>query len=151
MTFNPKELDQLHFNREYGDFLKTGAEWAKGLIDSFGAQLQSGSSNSPVVGGSANLGGRFRKTSNYGYRIHPITGRRKLHKGDDYGAPMGTPIPSKAGGIVTVSGFNAGGWGNYVKVNSGNIDRLYAHMSRRSVNVGQTVRAGQTLGLVGST
>ena len=93
-----------------------------------------------------NFGGRFRRTSGFG----PRWGR--LHGGVDYAAPIGTPIPSPSGGVVSFAsnGWN-GGFGNLVKVRNGIYEHFYAHMSRIMTRVGQRVSKGSILGLVGST
>lgn len=101
-------------------------------------------------GKGAGFGSAFRKTSSYGMRFDPFTGRKTMHNGDDYGAASGTPIPSQAGGRVTYSGFH-GLRGNYVRVQSGDMARIYQHNSRNLVGVGDAVKAGQTVGTVGST
>ncbi|WP_052158660.1 phage tail tape measure protein [Halobacillus sp. BBL2006] len=96
------------------------------------------------------FGPPFRRTSRAGWRVHPIFGTRRFHAGDDWGAPAGTPIPSKSSGIVTFSGYNSAR-GNYVKVKSGAYDFIYQHNSRNYVSKGDMVRQGQTIGTVGST
>ena len=92
----------------------------------------------------ANFGGSFTKTSNFG----PRWGR--MHEGMDYAAPTGTPIRAQSGGRVVVSGYHSG-YGNYVAVQNGPVRQIYAHNSRNMAQVGQTVKAGQIIGLVGST
>ena len=94
--------------------------------------------------GPANFGGSFTKTSNFGSRWG------RLHAGVDYAAPMGTPIRAQSGGRVVVSGYHSG-YGNYVAVQNGPVRQIYAHNSRNMAQVGQTVKAGQIVGLVGST
>lgn len=101
-------------------------------------------------GGTTNFGGKFRKSSSYGYRIHPITGVRTFHNGDDYAAPSGTPIPNQAAGKVTYAGYHSAR-GNYVRIKSGNYERLYQHNARNMVKLGEMVKKGQTVGTVGST
>ncbi|WP_342515311.1 peptidoglycan DD-metalloendopeptidase family protein [Sporosarcina sp. FSL K6-1522] len=121
------------------DKVKKGAiEFVKGKLADFGESTGKG------------FGPPFRKTSSYGYRIHPITGDRKMHYGDDYGAPSGTPIPAQSAGTVVQSAFNSFR-GNYVRIKSGIMERIYQHNSRNSVGVGSVVKAGQTVGTVGST
>lgn len=91
-------------------------------------------------------------TSPFGYRTHPITGARKLHGGTDFGAPAGSPIPSTTGGTVSYAGGGwNGGFGNLVKVRQGMMEYFYAHMSKIIARVGQAVKKGDILGLVGST
>lgn len=97
------------------------------------------------------LDGRYVLSSLTGGRIHPITGVPETHLGIDIPAYYGTPIKAARGGIVIVSTHHWS-YGNYVVVDHGNGDStLYAHMSSRSVKVGQTVKQGDVVGLVGST
>jgi murein DD-endopeptidase MepM/ murein hydrolase activator NlpD len=90
-------------------------------------------------------------TSGYGYRIHPILGRRILHTGIDIAAGSGTPIWAADGGKVVYAAW-MDGYGNVVAVDhGGGISTLYAHQSAVAVSYGQTVKKGQTVGYVGST
>ena len=98
-------------------------------------------------------------TSPYGYRIHPIYGTKKFHKGIDIsgGGIKGKPIVAAADGVVSLATYNAGGYGYYVMINHGQAPNgkwyvtLYAHMTKYIVRVGQTVKKGQTIGYVGTT
>ncbi|MBM0064785.1 peptidoglycan DD-metalloendopeptidase family protein [Alkalicoccobacillus gibsonii] len=83
-------------------------------------------------------------------RRHPITGRVQPHNGDDWAAPMGTPFFAQAAGKVSYSGWG-NGYGNLIKIQSGAYERRYAHNQRNLVKAGQTVKAGQRIGLTGST
>ena len=93
-------------------------------------------------------------TSNFSSgRKHPVLGFTRAHKGVDFRASTGTPIPAAGAGRVVARGFNRG-HGNYVKIrHNGTFETLYAHMSKfaKGVNVGTAVRQGQTIGYVGST
>ena len=93
-------------------------------------------------------------TSNFSSgRKHPVLGFTRAHKGVDFRASTGTPIPAAGAGRVVARGFNRG-HGNYVKIrHNGTFETLYAHMSKfaKGVVVGTTVRQGQTIGYVGST
>ncbi len=92
-----------------------------------------------------------RVTSEYGWRIHPIYGTKRLHAGIDLGAGSGTPIAAAAGGTVIQAGWY-GGYGNAVIISHGNgISTLYAHQSSIAVSNGQQVGRGETIGYVGST
>lgn len=97
------------------------------------------------------LDGCYVITSLTGGRIHPKTGLPNNHLGIDIRANYGTSIKAARGGVVIISTYHWS-YGNYVVVDHGNGDTtLYAHMSSRSVSVGQTVTQGQELGKVGST
>ena len=90
-------------------------------------------------------------TSQFGYRVHPVTGEKKLHTGTDFGAPMGAPIKAVKDGQVIFAGLNSG-YGKMVIVDHGNgIQTLYAHSSSLNVSTGDKVKQGQVIAKVGST
>ncbi len=95
-----------------------------------------------------------RVTSSFSTRRkHPVLGYTRAHKGVDFRASTGTPIPSAGAGRVVARGYNSG-HGNYIKIrHNASYETLYAHMSRfaKGVVVGTTVKQGQTIGYVGST
>jgi murein DD-endopeptidase MepM/ murein hydrolase activator NlpD len=85
-------------------------------------------------------------------RIHPISGKRKMHEGVDMSAPQGTPIYAAKSGKVTRTSYQAGGAGYYVSINHGDgFTSVYMHMTHYIVSPGQYVNAGQVIGYVGST
>lgn len=91
----------------------------------------------------ASCGGNF--TSPFGARW----GRE--HLGDDFSVPVGTPLRSLNSATVVAAGVY-GGMGNRVELDFGNgITGVYAHMSSISVSVGQTLSAGDSIGLSGNT
>lgn len=107
--------------------------------------------NTPTSGGWIAPLNSYRITSRYGYRIDPITSKESNHNGTDLAAPTGTTIKSAKSGKVIISKYSSS-YGHYVVVDHGNgLSTLYAHMSARSVSVGQSVSTGQKLGAVGST
>jgi murein DD-endopeptidase MepM/ murein hydrolase activator NlpD len=88
----------------------------------------------------------FPISSNYGKR------RRRMHYGVDMGCPIGTPIVAAFNGIVRCSKTNAGGYGNLIVIRHHNgLETYYAHLSKRLVNPGQIINAGDTIGLIGNT
>jgi murein DD-endopeptidase MepM/ murein hydrolase activator NlpD len=92
-----------------------------------------------------------RISSEYGYRIHPVYGTRRLHAGIDLAAPRGTPIASANTGVVIFAGVR-GGYGRTVIVDHGNdISTLYAHMTEIGVVEGQNIDRGDIVGFVGAT
>lgn len=85
-------------------------------------------------------------TSRFGERWN------RQHRGIDIGAPAGTPITAAEGGTVIYAQYNAGGYGNLVKVSHGSgIETWYAHCSQLLVSEGDVVEKGEEIGLVGST
>lgn len=77
-----------------------------------------------------------------------------FHNGIDFGAPTGTPVKAAAAGKVIKSSYQ-GAYGNHVmvehKVNGISYTTVYAHLSKRSVFVGQSIPKGANIGAVGST
>ena len=81
-------------------------------------------------------------TSSYGNRTHPIFGGRKLHNGADLKANY-EKVYSVLDGIVTASGWDAKGGGNYIKVkHSNSFVTSYLHLSEIYYKVGEFVKAG---------
>ena len=122
---------------------------------SSGSSSSSGSQSSQTTASASGffwpIASSHRVTSPFGWRTHPITGRRNLHGGIDIAAPNGTPIMASKAGVVVISQYGSS-YGNYVVISHPDGTRtLYAHMSQRNVSAGDTVRQGQTVGLVGST
>ncbi len=90
-------------------------------------------------------------TAGFGWRIHPITNQRRLHKGIDIAAPIGTPILAAAAGTVVEAGWDDG-YGNFVELQHADGYRtLYAHAHRLLVQKGMTVQQNQAIAEVGST
>lgn len=90
-------------------------------------------------------------TSPYGYRIHPISGEKNLHRGMDIGVASGTPIKAIQDGRV-VSAGNAGDYGLCVVIEGEDgYQSRYAHCSSLSVSAGQEVKRGDVIAAVGST
>lgn len=90
-------------------------------------------------------------TSNFGYRIYPFTGDRKMHEGMDIASRPGTPIRAPADGVVIFAGVE-GAYGKTVVVDHGyGVTTRYGHASEIWVRVGQRVRRGQRLAAVGNT
>ncbi len=93
-----------------------------------------------------------RISSYFGYRIDPIYGVRKHHDGIDFTAHTGTPIHATGDGVVVKAENSHGGYGKTVEIDHGfSYKSKYAHMSKILVKVGQKVKRGQIIGLVGNT
>lgn len=107
------------------------------------------------------VGFQYPLRSPFGYRRHPISGKRRLHRGQDYAAPSGALIRAAADGIVTKTGSNlnkSSGYGHFIYItHSSNrhlqgYATLYAHLQKPTTfKVGDRVDAGTFIGLVGST
>jgi murein DD-endopeptidase MepM/ murein hydrolase activator NlpD len=89
--------------------------------------------------------------SGFGFRHDPFTGRAALHTGLDFPADIGTPIHAAAGGVVLSAEPDAA-YGLAVQLDHGNgLVTRYAHTSRVLVKVGDLVKRGQPIALVGNT
>jgi murein DD-endopeptidase MepM/ murein hydrolase activator NlpD len=97
----------------------------------------------PVAGGFI--------SSYFGEREDPFSGEEAYHKGVDFAGTAGANVMAVAAGVVTWAG-NRTGYGNLVEINHGDgyITR-YAHCQRTLVSVGQTVKRGDSVALMGST
>jgi len=89
-------------------------------------------------------------TSNYGWRMNPVTTIWSFHSGIDLGAPFGTPVLAAKSGRVEYAGWGDG-YGNLVELDHGSTGTRYAHLEAIYVSQGQSVAQGQQIGLVGST
>jgi murein DD-endopeptidase MepM/ murein hydrolase activator NlpD len=86
-----------------------------------------------------------------GMRFHPIHNTFKMHDGNDYPLPLGTPISVIKEGEVIRSG-TFGGYGEGVEIQHKDGTRsFYAHLHKRNVKVGDKVSTGTVIGTVGST
>ena len=93
----------------------------------------------------------YNINSPFGMRFHPIHKKMQMHTGVDFAAPMGTPIKAAMSGVVIFSGLK-GGYGNAVILkHDDKYMSLYGHASKLNVSVGEFVKQGQTVALVGST
>lgn len=89
-----------------------------------------------------------RVTSNYGYR--PRFGR--MHKGIDLAIRSNDTIYAAFDGKVRLTAYEARGYGNYIILRHPNgLETVYGHLNRHLVKPDQTVKAGQPIGLGGST
>lgn len=90
-------------------------------------------------------------SSNYGDRIHPITGVRTTHKGVDIAVPTGTKLYSAVKGTVTVARYSETA-GNMVTIeNSTGWTVTFMHMDSIAVRNGQKVEQGDFVGTSGNT
>jgi len=97
------------------------------------------------------LKNNFKVTSKYGYRYHPITKKYHLHNGTDIAASTGTPILAVYKGVVATVSYTSSA-GNYIMINHGSgLYTVYMHCHKIIAKVGQTVKQGDTIALVGST
>lgn len=92
-------------------------------------------------------------TSRFGYRTHPLTGRRELHKGSDMKAKLFTEIYATANGVVEYAGYHRkSGFGRLIILNNSYGFRTYfAHLGKIKVKHGQVVQKGDLIALTGNS
>jgi murein DD-endopeptidase MepM/ murein hydrolase activator NlpD len=97
------------------------------------------------------LPARGYKGRGFGMKEDPFTGYKRFHGGIDISNKTGTPIYATADGVVKYTG-NAGDLGRMVTINHGyGYQTRYGHLSKIKVKLGQKVRRGDLIGLMGST
>ena len=90
-------------------------------------------------------------SSYFGERSDPFDGREAFHKGVDFAATQGSNVTAVAAGVVTWAGERSG-YGKLIEINHGDgFVTRYAHNERTLVSVGQTVKRGERIALMGST
>jgi murein DD-endopeptidase MepM/ murein hydrolase activator NlpD len=95
--------------------------------------------------------GEIDLSSSFGVRNDPFGRGPAMHSGVDFRSAHGDPVRAAAHGRIVAAGWN-GGYGKMVEIDHGNgIATRYGHLSHIDVKVGQSVRAGHTIGRVGST
>jgi len=92
-----------------------------------------------------------RTTSGFGVRFDPFNGRPALHQGQDFAAPLNTPIYATAPGVVSFTGVRSG-YGNTVEIDHGHgFKTRFAHLNAIGVQTGQSIALGQRIGAMGTT
>lgn len=87
----------------------------------------------------------------YGERVNPVTEKALFHAGIDIPAPVGTTIGAAADGKVVETGFDPSN-GNYVVMDhGGGLMTRYHHCKEICVDQDTSVKAGETIALVGQT
>ena len=90
-------------------------------------------------------------SSYFGERSDPFDGREAFHKGVDFAGSVGSKVVAVAAGVVTWAGERSG-FGKMVEINHGDgFVTRYGHNERTLVSVGETVKRGEPVALMGST
>jgi murein DD-endopeptidase MepM/ murein hydrolase activator NlpD len=87
--------------------------------------------------------------SDFGYRVHPLTGKYALHAGVDFKARHDT-VYAILNGLVRSTGYDDG-LGINIRLEHGEITSVYGHLSQVLVGPQDTVAAGEPIGITGST
>ncbi|MEO6997957.1 MAG: peptidoglycan DD-metalloendopeptidase family protein [Terracoccus sp.] len=140
----------------HGDWRGVGGYYSTASSSPESSSAHSGSpghdGNDGVGGGSDSNGvlpvGDAKITAGFGR--YPTSGGE--HHGIDFGVPTGTPVHANRTGTIYTAGWDNGGFGNHVRIDShDNMYEIYGHMSKLSVKDGQQVKAGDIIGYSGST
>lgn len=116
----------------------------------FVSNAQNNISNLPSIF-PLDLKENWQISSSFGYRIHPITYKKKMHKGLDIASKEGTFVFATANGIVKESLLKKG-YGELITIeHPNNYQTKYAHLYIRFVEKGEKVKRGDTIALVGTT
>ena len=90
-------------------------------------------------------------SSRYGKRNDPFTGKQDFHEGLDFAGKKGSEVITVGDGVVSWAGKRSG-YGNLIEVNHGNgYSTRYGHNQKHLVEVGDKVKKGQQIALMGST
>ena len=149
----PGGIMQSAENRAYGPkFFNERLKLAKVSLDDLAVSANKAANATETAGGTLLEAVNGTKTSEYGWRTHPISGTQKFHAGVDIGSDYGTAIPATRMGKVKSAGWISG-YGNTVIIDHGDFETLFGHMQKIAdgIQEGVDVVAGQTLGYVGST
>lgn len=90
-------------------------------------------------------------SSRYGKRNDPFTGKQDFHKGLDFAGKKGSEVIAVGDGVVSWAGVKSG-YGKLIEINHGNgYATRYGHNQSNLVKIGDTVKKGQQIALMGST
>ncbi|MEO0991648.1 MAG: M23 family metallopeptidase, partial [Pseudomonadota bacterium] len=122
-----------------------------GEYQCFGSGIGGGAAAAPTLkaGMTAPVSGVLR--SGFGPRRNPDTGENERHDGIDWAAPEGTPVRAALDGTVSDVSMDDVYGQTITLTHDDDTSTFYAHLSRASVAVGETVQSGQAIGSVGTT
>jgi murein DD-endopeptidase MepM/ murein hydrolase activator NlpD len=136
-------LAELEWLSRKMDELKTELEEARNLAIEYQHKLRITPSIWPTTS--------QKITSTFGYRRDPFTRRLSYHSGIDIGGKKGDPVYVTADGKVIESSYDRSLGHHIVVDHTGGVRTVYAHLSKRLVNVGDVVEKGDLIGNLGST
>lgn len=149
--------DKALFQAEQEELLRASRELQQKVTSLLAAkkrmQEQNRSGATPLYykGGRLAWPLRGKITSSYGSRIHPVFKTRMNHTGIDIEGKKGDPVRAAADGEVLYTGWLRGYGQVIVLDHGGNLTTVYAHLSGIETTENAKVKAGDRIGLVGST
>jgi len=125
-------------NESFNTIMERSAEWKREM------------DHQPMI---SPVSVNFRLGDGYRFReVHPVLGTPRMHFGQDFSVPYGTEVYATGDGKVIESGWNSGGFGNYIVIDHGyGLQSTYGHLSSIRVSRGMNVKRGDMIGLSGST
>lgn len=94
---------------------------------------------------------RLHVRSGFGWRRHPVTGRRSMHRGVDLRGHIGKAVHAVAEGRVVQSTYNKYAGNKIAIKHRDGSTSYYMHLNQRRVRKGQWVKTYQVIGTVGKT
>lgn len=135
----PSDLDALHDEARGVDHDLRAVE---DVLKSRSELLASVPSIAPVKGAIS---------SGFGYRSDPFTGARSFHPALDISNDRGAPVKATADGVITSAGYESG-YGLCINIaHDYGFSTRYGHLLALKVRVGQQIKKGEIVGVVGST
>ncbi len=116
-----------------------------------GPATTSASSQSAENGAGAPESAPLRITSEYGYRVHPITKQTQFHEGVDVALKAGTQLKAIAEGQVTFAGYAGNAGLMVIMRHADGFETRYDHLSQVLVATGAQVKRGQVVALSGGS
>ena len=96
--------------------------------------------------------GDYDLSSHFGYRTHPISGKKKKHFGLDFAAPKNKHVFATASGtVIKISDSNSGYGAHIIIKHRFGFQTLYGHLTKVLVNKGQFVKQHELIGTVGNS
>lgn len=90
--------------------------------------------------------------SPFGWRRHPVTGKKRFHNGIDVAVPVGTQLVAPADGVVVHKGSGGSGGVTLILKHAADLFTVYYHLQKPShLNVGDRVQTGQPIAFSGNT
>ena len=106
------------------------------------------------LGGKPNVNNKDLKrvSSGYGTRIDPFLKVKRMHYGQDFSLPKGSPVYATADGRISILKSSFGGFGKYIYIDHGNgYKTVYAHLDKFNVRRGQKVKRGELIAYSGNS
>ena len=120
-------------------------------VSDLAAKVQARKQQKDSIPSISPVDGEHWITSGFGWRRSPFSAKREFHNGNDLAAARGTAIMATADGVVS-DVVEDGALGHVVTIDHGNgIQTTYGHMEEASVEKGQRVTRGQSIGTMGSS